>query len=74
MKHENLKHLLGLSSFIILTVCIVQIFVHNLRIVEYQMFYAITFFSGILVVIEGVDLYKLINRKRRNNISKTVRG
>ncbi len=66
MKHENLKRLLGLLSFIILIICLVQVFNHNLGIKENKMFYAITFFSGLLVAILSIDLYRLsINKKNK---------
>ncbi len=65
MKHENLKHLLGLLSFIILIICLVQVFNYNLSIKEYTMFYAITFFSAFLVVIQCIDLYKFYNNKKK---------
>lgn len=63
MKHETIKRLLGLLSLIILIICLVQVFSHNLDIKDYIMFYAITFFSGFLVVIECIDLYNYIIRK-----------
>ena len=66
MKHESLKHLLGVLSFIILVICLVQVINHNLGFKEYTMFYAITFFSGFLVVIECIDLYKFYNKKKNN--------
>ncbi len=72
-QHENLKHVLGVLSFVILIICLIQVFSHKLSFKDYEMFYAITFFSALFTTVECVDLYKLYSKKRKNT-NNTIKG